>query len=71
MAGVDVIALLTNFGFPGFMVVYLVWREREERKERVTKHELDRQLDRETNEANLELARSFVLLTETIRGLRE
>lgn len=52
------------------MVGYLVWRERQEREFRRDEAAADRQLARETNEANLETARALTLLTNTVQGLR-
>ena len=50
----------------GLMVGYLILDKKWGRDEA----KLDRELARERIDADLELARSFTLLTETIRGLK-
>lgn len=77
----DIAAFLTQFGTPGIMVAYLVWREREERKYQTAKDALDRAsaekalekqhvLDRERIEADLEVARSLTMFTAVTERLR-
>lgn len=65
----NVLTLAGQFGPMGFMVGYLVWRERQEREFRRHEAAADRQLARETNEANLEQARALTLLTAIIQGM--
>lgn len=66
MGASELATFALQFGPMGLMVGYLILHEKWERDEA----KLDRELSRERIDADLELARSFTLLTETIRGLK-
>lgn len=70
MGAADVLMLAGQFGPMGLMIGYLVWREAQERRAVRDSEEKDRELARERIAADLELARSFTLLTATIQGMK-
>lgn len=65
----EIITLAGQFGPMGLIVAYLIWRESAERKDGRDEAEKNRELASKRIETDIELARSFLLLTETIKGI--
>jgi len=58
----ELITMLGQFGAPGLMIAYLVWREKEVAAQR-------READVARSAADIELAKSLAALTVTIQHL--